>query len=351
MPAEPLSRAGSDLDVLFVCAGGAPADWRSAEVLACLRQLASEGVRLGGISGGPYILAAAGLMKRRRFTVHWEHAPALVEAFPDLAPEQARFVIDGDRLTCGGGIAPLDMTHALIAERMGEASRAASRTGSFTSRSALPGGRSAPRPPSATTRIIRPRQALEKMAATVEAPLPRARMARFVGVSERHLDRLFAERLGRPSQPNIENAPQHAMRLVQQSALGVSEIAFATGFSSAGHLSRRSRNASAKVPANCVFQRPRVPACEMKTQERKAEARSGRQCENQRGDRRCWQVQPHARISRRRRGQRGIVQVAWVPPFSPWPPIGKLAYPGSSGLHRLSLRLPRIVEAPRIACA
>ena len=84
-----------------------------------LRRLAGEGVRVGGISGGPYVLAEAGLLKGRRFTIHWEHAPALAEAFPDLRPEQARFVIDGARITCGGGVAPLDLMHALIAERMG----------------------------------------------------------------------------------------------------------------------------------------------------------------------------------------------------------------------------------------
>jgi transcriptional regulator GlxA family with amidase domain len=250
MPAEPLSRAGSDLDILFVCAGGAPADWRSAEVHACLRRLASEGVRLGGISGGPYILAAAGLMKRRRFTVHWEHAPALVEAFPDLAPERARFVIDGDRLSCGGGIAPLDMTHALIAERMGE--DFARRVSDWFLHIEIGASRGPQRSSTAEryhahhSALVK---ALEKMAATVEAPLRRASMARFVGVSERHLDRLFAERVGSTFAAEYrELRLQHALRLVQQSALGVSEIAFATGFSSAGHLSRRFKERFGESP-------------------------------------------------------------------------------------------------------
>ena len=72
-----------------------------------LRRAAGEGIAVGGISGGPYLLAAAGLLDDRRFTIHWQHAPALIEAFPTLRPDQARFVIDRGRLTCGGGVAPL----------------------------------------------------------------------------------------------------------------------------------------------------------------------------------------------------------------------------------------------------
>ncbi len=119
IPAEPLPLAAAGLSALFVVAGGSPADWDRPAIHRTLRRAAAERVRLGGISGGPHLLAAAGLLTGRRFTIHWEHAAALREAFPDLAPERARHVIDGDRLTCGGGIAPLDLMLALIAERMG----------------------------------------------------------------------------------------------------------------------------------------------------------------------------------------------------------------------------------------
>ncbi|MGO7785769.1 hypothetical protein ACC717_37965, partial [Rhizobium ruizarguesonis] len=72
--------------------------------------------------GGHQIRTArdsAGLLGGRDFTIHWEHASALLEAFPDITPRQARLMIDGNRITCGGGIEPLDMMHVLIAERMG----------------------------------------------------------------------------------------------------------------------------------------------------------------------------------------------------------------------------------------
>ena len=241
VPVESLPGRSSGLETLFVCAGGAPRDWDRPEVHNCLRRLASDGVRLGGISGGPFVLAAAGLMSNRRFTIHWEHAPALAEAFPHLTPQQARFVIDRDRLTCGGGIAPLDMIHALIAERMGAAF--ARRVSDWFLHTEI-GMAEGPQRGSAAERygvhhpvLIR---VLEKMAETVEGPLSRASMARFGGVSPRHLDRLFAEQLGSTFSSCYRDLRlDHAMQLVRQSPLTTLEIAFASGFSSAGHLSRQ----------------------------------------------------------------------------------------------------------------
>ncbi|MGD9913426.1 MAG: GlxA family transcriptional regulator [Rhizobiaceae bacterium] len=232
--------AAARLHTVFVCAGGGPSDWQAPAVSAALRKLASAGVRIGGISGGSYLLAAAGLLDGRDFTIHWEHAPALVEAFPQLALRQARFVIDGSRITCGGGVAPLDMMHALIAERMG--ADFARRVSDWYLHTAI-GEPADPQRGSTAERFGVHHPALlmilEKMQATIEQPMARAEMARFAGISPRHLDRLFAERLG-TSFLGIYHRIRldHARRLLQQSPLSIVEIAFATGFSSASHFSR-----------------------------------------------------------------------------------------------------------------
>ena len=103
-----------DVDMLFVCAGGNPATFNDKTVFAWLRRLARRGVTIGGISGGPYILARAGLLDERRVTLHWEHQPAFSEDFPDIAVAPSLFEIDGNRITCSGGISALDMMVALI---------------------------------------------------------------------------------------------------------------------------------------------------------------------------------------------------------------------------------------------
>ncbi|WP_417668254.1 GlxA family transcriptional regulator [Roseibium sp.] len=240
VPALALPRSSSGLHSVFVCAGGEPSQWNSPPVFTALRQLSREGVRIGGISGGPYVLAAAGLLANRRFTVHWEHAPALREAFPYLEPERARYVVDGNRITCGGGVAPLDMMHALISDRMGP--DFARRVSDWYLHTHV-GTSEAPQRASLAERygVHHPvlLSVIEKMEATIEAPLGRDAMASFAGVSSRHLDRLFTEHLQAGFLETYRRLRlEHARQLLRQSPLSVSEIAYATGFSSSGHFSR-----------------------------------------------------------------------------------------------------------------
>lgn len=249
---EDIASRGGDMHTVFVCAGGGPADWASGENLyAPLRRLSRLGVRIGGISSGAFVLAAAGLLDNRDFTIHWEHAPAFREAFPQLRLRQARYVLDGDRVTCGGGVAPLDMMHALISERMG--SHFARRVSDWYLHTAI-AEPTAPQRGSAAERFGTHHPALlaalEKMEATVEQPLDRSAMARFAGVSPRHLDRLFSEQLGRGFLDKYrEIRLEHARRLVEQSPLSISEIAMATGFSSPGHFSTAYKGLFGRTPS------------------------------------------------------------------------------------------------------
>lgn len=241
VPCEDLAGAGSHCHTVFVVAGGNPEDWSEAAALQpFLRRLARQGVRIGGISSGSFILAAAGLLDGRDFTIHWEHAPALKEAFPHLSPRQARYVIDGDRVTCGGGVAPLDLMHAVIAGRMGSAF--ARRVSDWYLHTAV-AEPTAPQRGSSSERYGTHHPALitvlEKMETTIEQPLDRRTMARLAAVSPRHLDRLFAEHLGVSFHGTYRRIRlDHARRLLEQSPLSLSELAFATGFSSASHFSR-----------------------------------------------------------------------------------------------------------------
>ncbi|MUZ71632.1 helix-turn-helix domain-containing protein [Agrobacterium vitis] len=240
IPCEDLALEGANCHTLFVVAGGNPIDWiHTSDMHASLRKLSRQGVRIGGISSGAYVLAQAGLLQERDFTIHWEHAPALREAFPDLAPRQARYVLDGDRLTCGGGVAPLDMMHVLIGERMGP--EFARRVSDWYLHTAVTDA-SAPQRGSSVERFGTHHPALvtalEKMEATLENPLDRQTIARLVGITPRHLDRLFASHMQLSFHDTYRHMRlSHARKLLEQSPLSLSEIAFATGFSSASHFS------------------------------------------------------------------------------------------------------------------
>lgn len=242
--ASALPDAGkAEIGTLFVCAGGNPAAFHDAATFARLRRLSRQGVRIGGISGGPYLLARAGLLLDRRFTLHWEHAAAFAEEFPDLDLRRSLFEIDRDRLTSSGGSAPLDMMHALIAQSHSPALatgisdwflQTEIRTGSAPQRLHLRdrlGVRSDP--------LLR---ALAAMEARLEQPSTPRELASVAGVSIRQLERLFRAELGRtPSAHYLLLRLQRAQQLARQTDLSLAEIAAACGFASTSHFSRSYR--------------------------------------------------------------------------------------------------------------
>ena len=251
MATEPLPLKPDGLDALFVVAGGDPARApRDAALFSCLRRMARSGLTIGGISAGPYLLAAAGLLTERRFTVHWEHASALMERWPDLQPERVRFVIDRDRITCGGGVAPLDLMHALIENREGpDFARAVSDWFLHTHVDE-------PASPQRSSVVERYRvhhkvlaAILEKMEAHVEEPLSRYEMATFAGISERHLDRLFQTVMKSGFQKEyLKIRLERARMLLKQSPMKISEIALACGFSGPSQFARAYRAAFGENP-------------------------------------------------------------------------------------------------------
>ncbi|MBT8425797.1 MAG: GlxA family transcriptional regulator [Silicimonas sp.] len=228
-----------DLDLLLVVAGGDPFAFRDADTFAWLRRMARRGVRIGGVSGGSVILANAGLMAGRRMTVHWEHAPALAERFPDIVIERRLYVIDRDRVTCGGGIAPLDLMHALIAGHHGhDFARLVSDWFLHTDIRAA----AAPQKSGFTQRVGSHSRRVEEAVAAMEShiadPLSLSQLALIAGVTPRHLNRLFVAASG---QSAIEYYRDLRLgigrRLVRDSVMDIGEIATATGFSNAAHFS------------------------------------------------------------------------------------------------------------------
>lgn len=240
----PLSEAhAAGLEIAFVVAGGNPMLYEDPVLLRALRALAQHGVRLGGISGGSAILAKAGLMTGRRFTVHWTHIDALTEFAPDLLVERALYVIDRDRYTCAGGIAAMDMIGALIAREHGAAFARQVSDWFIHPRLRMAdepqlermGQRFDLRHPTLEA-------AVELMASHLADPLSPHQLATLSGMSLRHLHRLFAERFGMSMMTFYRDLRlAKADELLQQSALSVLDIALLTGFATAAHFARSFR--------------------------------------------------------------------------------------------------------------
>jgi transcriptional regulator GlxA family with amidase domain len=229
-----------DLDYLFVIAGGDLTRVEDARVTNWLARMARQGARLGGVSGGPVILARAGLMDGRRMTVHWEHATALAEISPHLAIERTLYVIDRDRITCAGGTAPMDLMHALITRHHG-APFARQVSDWFMHTEVRPS--IGPQRAGLVERLGSNDPALLDAVATMEThiadPVTLSDLAQIADVSPRHLNRLFQEKLGRSTMGFYRALRLDTARgLLRNSSLPLTEIALATGFASSSHFSR-----------------------------------------------------------------------------------------------------------------
>lgn len=237
-------------DTLFVIAGGNPAGFADARTLAWLRRQAARNITVAGVSGGPFILARAGLLNDHRMTIHWDHWPAFVEAFPLHQVESSLYVIDRKRVTCAGGIAGLDLTIELIEREQGHA--LAGRVSEWLI-GAKPRAAEAPQRQSLRDRYDvnddRLLRVLAEMEVAVEDIQPREALARVAGLSIRQLERLFVRLLGRTlHQTYLDIRLKQADQLLLKTGMSVTAIALGCGFRSSSHFSRAYRDAFGQAP-------------------------------------------------------------------------------------------------------
>ena len=238
--AMPALEDSHDFDRIFVFAAADPAAYRNRDCFAWLRRMARRGASLIGVSGGPFLLARAGLLDGYRATIHWEHAEALRDEFPGLVIEGGLYVIDRDRMTCAGGTAGMDLAVELISMDYG------AQLGSQVAEWFI---RTEPRPAghaqragvkvrygTANDRLARMLSAMED---ALEDPLPREALAEAAGVSLRQLERLCMGQFGLTiSQVYLNIRLDHAAQLLRATGMSVTDVGVACGFRSQSHFSR-----------------------------------------------------------------------------------------------------------------
>jgi transcriptional regulator GlxA family with amidase domain len=229
-----------DCDILFLFAGGDPTSFDDGRTFASLRKLASEGVMLAGISGGPFILAKAGLLDGHGATIHWDHQTAFAEQFHNVALLPDLYVIDRRRITCAGGTAGLDLAVELIEREHG--TTFATKVGEWF---ISPEHRSANRPQRlglrerygvSNDKVLR---ALSSMERSIEEPVSREDLASSLAISVRQLERLFRSHLNAGVKAvYLSIRIHHAQALLRKTSMPVTEVAFACGFRSSSHFAR-----------------------------------------------------------------------------------------------------------------
>ena len=218
----------------FVCAGTVHEFHASPKTLGALRRHALHGGRVGGICTGAITLARAGILSGKTATLHWENQPAFREEFPNLEISSAIYEIDGNVLTCGGGVASTDLMLTLVEEDFGPqfalavadmcvyGGRRAQTAHQRSSLSVLLGSRN--------SKLVEIGRLMHE---NIEEPLSLEQLCAHVGVSRRQVERLFDKYLGTsPLQYYRGLRLDHARALLRETDLSITEVGLASGFAS-----------------------------------------------------------------------------------------------------------------------
>ncbi len=238
-------------DMAVVLASYEPEKALSRPLLAAIRGLARRRVLMAAIDTAPFLLAEAGVLDDYRATCHWESLPGFRESYPKVQAEQALYVTDRDRMTCAGGAAAIDMMLDWIGRLLGRplAVLVADQLVHFRSleqpaQTRLP---AAARYGTTDARLLKIITVMEEQC---EEPLAAPALAKVAGVSQRQMERLFADELGeRPMGLYLKLRLEKAERLITYSSMSMREIALACGFSSLPLFSRSFRARYGKPPS------------------------------------------------------------------------------------------------------
>ncbi|CAN0625574.1 AraC family transcriptional regulator, glycine betaine-responsive activator [Burkholderia multivorans] len=236
IPASEVERT----DIIFACGGNDVQDTTTSEHLALLRRLDRSGVMLGGICTGAYVLAKAGLLAGYECSIHWERLFAHQETFREAKFSKRLFVVDRNRVTCAGGVAPLHMMLELIAPHVG-ARLIADITDYFIveqlrTSSSLQAMPLVARLGSANRIVF---DVLEIMESNIDEPLSGDELARRTRISNRQMQRLFRETVGTPmARHYVKLRLKRARELLQQTNMTIQDVMTACGFQSTSHFSK-----------------------------------------------------------------------------------------------------------------
>ncbi|MGJ7462066.1 GlxA family transcriptional regulator [Halomonas sp. MA07-2] len=224
---------------LFVCSSFNPKKYIHSSTVSWLKSL-PESTILGAMDTGCYLLSAAGLIRRRRLTLHWEAVPAFQEDHPEQEITNELYEIDRNLITCAGGTAPIDMMLHVIQQELGhdlaitvceQFIKSGIRQKTDKQRIHL----------AARLNVYNPRllRVLALMEENIESPLSSTELANEAHISVRQLQRLFDHHLqSSPATYYLRLRLQRARNLLKESHLSLAEVAIACGFSSSAHFTR-----------------------------------------------------------------------------------------------------------------
>ncbi len=216
-----------------------------------LQEADAEGVPLIGLCTGSFVLAKGGYLNDRVACVHSFHYEDYRSMFPSLRViTNADYLIDGNRITCAGGVSAIELATRLITLHCGpdRASKVihqmtVSRQGgtSFVERRKALGY--------LAVDSLLLRHAIVLMEENLEAPLTVAVIAKMTGTNARQLERVFAAEMGvTPKDFYRTMRLRYARWLLLNSAKRITAIAYECGFADSAHFIRGFKEAYGVTP-------------------------------------------------------------------------------------------------------
>ena len=217
------------------------ADFINSRSVGVIRRLERHGCTIGAVSGGVFLLAKAKVRPNIRYSVHWCYAAAFTNQFPNnISSEQ---VIETDRniMTASGAAAAFDLALLLIRSRLG--SSIAAEVACWFQHPIMR---------NQDVKQVRPslnelegleempelaRKAIALVNQKIKYPLQVNDIANEIGITSRHLSRIFKEATGESPRQYFRKLRVNAARqMILYTNEKIGEIALSVGFSSASIL-------------------------------------------------------------------------------------------------------------------
>jgi len=242
LPAGTLEQVDGPIDTLLVAGGrGVPTTAADADLVAALAQAAAGARRVASVCTGAFLLAAAGLLDGRRAATHWSATDRLAARHPAVEVDgDSIFVHDRGVWTSAGVTAGIDLALALVEDDHGApaALEVARWLVVFAKR---PGGQAQFSTPLAA-QLVEPapiRAAQELARAHPEGDLTVAALAGHAQMSVRGFARAFRREVGVTPAAYVEAVRvERAVQLLETTAVGIDQVAAASGFGTVETLRR-----------------------------------------------------------------------------------------------------------------
>ena len=237
---------------LVVLAPTMPRPEYPVEILDALRAAYDNGATLLTLCSGSFILGAAGLLDGRRCTTHWMYADAMAERFPAATVDpRVLYVDDGQIITSAGTAAGIDACLHLVRRELGTAIAT-----KIARRMVVPPQRDGGQQQFVEVPI--PESSADSLAPLLGWVIERldvqhtaSSMARQAVMSERTFARRFSAETGTtPHKWLVQQRVLAARALLEESDLGVEQIAGRVGFNSAVVLREHFRRQIGLSPAD-----------------------------------------------------------------------------------------------------